>query len=179
MKWSFKNSSNSRFAVYLGHGAADSGAVAGESFAEVSPGISNSGREPPSGGQARLRRSSSSEQHGTAPPSLPTLLLFLRRTNLFLQPLFTHQLPTSSVALPSLSVPPLPSLHGAVSTIPLPPVPLLSSTSQLPIMQLCQLQAAIQQQVSCHSSLGRTVRSRFGSCSKPSTDGEIEVIRAE
>ncbi|VDP17737.1 unnamed protein product [Heligmosomoides polygyrus] len=95
-----------------------------------------------------------------------------------LAPLFTHQLPTSSVALPSLSVPPLPSLHGAVSTIPLPPVPLLSSTSQLPIMQLCQLQAAIQQQVSCHSSLGRTVRSRFGSCSKPSTDGEIEVIRS-
>ncbi|KAK5978111.1 Basic region leucine zipper [Trichostrongylus colubriformis] len=63
-------------------------------------------------------------------------------------PLFTHQLPTSSVGLSSLTVPPLPTLHTTtVSNLPLPHVtPLLTSTSQLPIMQLCQLQAAIHQQ---------------------------------
>ncbi|KAK6009225.1 basic region leucine zipper [Ostertagia ostertagi] len=61
--------------------------------------------------------------------------------------LFTHQLPTSSVGLSSLAVPPLPTLHTTtVSSLPLSHVPLLSSTSQLPIMQLCQLQAAIHQQ---------------------------------
>ncbi|WKX93664.1 hypothetical protein Q1695_011152 [Nippostrongylus brasiliensis] len=61
-------------------------------------------------------------------------------------PLFTHQLPASSVGLPSLAVPPLPSLQHH-SNLSLPHhVPLLSSTSQLPIVQLCQLQAAIQQQ---------------------------------
>lgn len=60
-------------------------------------------------------------------------------------PLFTH-LPTSSVGLSSLAVPPLSSLHSAVPNLSLPHVPLLSSTSQLPIMQLCQLQAAIQHQ---------------------------------
>ncbi|XGW10455.1 hypothetical protein V3C99_012165 [Haemonchus contortus] len=62
-------------------------------------------------------------------------------------PLFTHQLQTSSVGLPSLTVPPLPNLHTTtVSNIPLSHVPLLPSTSQLPIVQLCQLQAAIHQQ---------------------------------
>lgn len=60
-------------------------------------------------------------------------------------PLFTH-LPTPSVGLTSLAVPPLSSLHSAVPNLSLPHVPLLSSTSQLPIMQLCQLQAAIQHQ---------------------------------
>ncbi|KAK6009365.1 basic region leucine zipper, partial [Ostertagia ostertagi] len=54
---------------------------------------------------------------------------------------------TSSVGLSSLAVPPLPTLHTTtVSSLPLSHVPLLSSTSQLPIMQLCQLQAAIHQQ---------------------------------
>ncbi|EYC13135.1 hypothetical protein Y032_0045g1285 [Ancylostoma ceylanicum] len=60
--------------------------------------------------------------------------------------LFTHQLPTSSVGLQSLTAPPLSTLHSTVPSLSLPQVPLLSSTSQLPIMQLCQLQAAIQQQ---------------------------------
>uniref|UniRef100_A0A158P851 BZIP domain-containing protein n=1 Tax=Angiostrongylus cantonensis TaxID=6313 RepID=A0A158P851_ANGCA len=78
-------------------------------------------------------------------------------------PLFTH-LPTSSVGLSSLAVPPLSSLHSAVPNLSLPHVPLLSSTSQLPIMQLCQLQAAIQHQ---EPAIGN-------SCSKPSTDDEIE-----
>lgn len=110
------------------------------------------------------------------------------------QSLFTHQLPTSSVGLQSLTAPSLSSLHTTVPSLSLPQVPLLSSTSQLPIMQLCQLQAAIQQQVRCSrlpshavraENRTRTVKSRFGnssssssSCSKPSMDGEIEVIRA-
>ncbi|KJH42202.1 basic region leucine zipper [Dictyocaulus viviparus] len=60
-------------------------------------------------------------------------------------PLFTH-LPTSSMSLSSLTVPPLSSIHSAVPNLSLAQVPLLSSTSQLPLMQLCQLQAAIQHQ---------------------------------
>ncbi|VDK45098.1 unnamed protein product [Cylicostephanus goldi] len=59
--------------------------------------------------------------------------------------LFTQQLPTSSVGLP-LATTSLSSFHSTVPSLSLPQVPLLSSTSQLPIMQLCQLQAAIQQQ---------------------------------
>ncbi|CAJ0608518.1 unnamed protein product [Cylicocyclus nassatus] len=58
--------------------------------------------------------------------------------------LFTQQLPTSSVV--PLATTSLSSFHSTVPSLSLPQVPLLSSTSQLPIMQLCQLQAAIQQQ---------------------------------
>uniref|UniRef100_A0A1I7WXC3 BZIP domain-containing protein n=1 Tax=Heterorhabditis bacteriophora TaxID=37862 RepID=A0A1I7WXC3_HETBA len=61
--------------------------------------------------------------------------------------IFSQQLPTSSLGLPPLPAPTLTPIHAPVSSLSLSSVPMLPSASQLPIMQFCQLQAAIQQQV--------------------------------
>ncbi|KAJ1345537.1 hypothetical protein KIN20_000094 [Parelaphostrongylus tenuis] len=90
-------------------------------------------------------------------------------------PLFTH-LPTSSVGLSPLAVPSLSSLHTAVPNLSLPQVPLLSSTSQLPLMQLCQLQAAIQQQIQYRGTPSSSSVFSVGSAFQPFQAHKDSVI---